>query len=122
MKRLAFLVFALLVAGCASTPSPPPLTGAEIVELAKSGATAPQIIEELKRTHTVLMLRGSDFARLGEAGVPQEVLDYLHQVMIAEIRWRERQIWDPYGPFPGSFGFGFHRGPCMVGPRGVVYC
>ena len=126
MKRLVFLAFLLLAAaGCATTPSPPPLTPAAIVELAKSGATGPQIIEELKRTHTVLMLQGSDFARLAEAGVPKEALDYLHYVMIEEIRWRERQIWDPYGPFPGGsgfgFGFGFHR-PCMRNARGAVIC
>jgi len=126
MKRLAFLAallpfaLALLAAGCATTPSPPPLGEAEIVALAKSGATAPQIIEELKRTHTVLMLRGSDFARLGEEGVPKEVLDYLHEQMIAEIRWRDSALYGPYGPYGSRFGFGW--GPCIVGPRGAVFC
>ncbi|SRR5258706_10769318 len=114
MKRLVFLLIALLIAGCATTPSSPPLGTAEIVALAKSGATAPQIIEELRRTNTVLMLQGSDFARLAEAGVPKEVLDYLHQQMIAEIRWRDSAIYAPYGPYyPGSgfgFGIGFGRG------------
>ena len=38
----------------------------EIVALVKSGASARQIIEELRRTNTVLMLHGSDFARLGQ--------------------------------------------------------
>src|SRR6185295_7561451 len=117
MKRLAFLLFALIIAGCATTPSPPMLSPAEIVELSKSGATAPQIIEELRRTNTVLMLQGSDFARLGEAGVPKEVLDYLYQTMLAEIRWRDSALYAPYGPFysgPGygsgfGFGFGFGR-------------
>ena len=119
MKRLVFLAALitalLLVASCATTPSPPQLGPAEIVALSKSGATAPQIIEELRRTNTVLMLQGSDFARLGEAGVPKEVLDYLYQQMIAEIRWRHSAIYAPYGPYyPGGsgfgFGFGFGRG------------
>lgn len=113
MKRLSFLLIAaLLVAGCATTPSPPPLTPAEIVELSKSGATGPQIIEELRRTNTVLMLQGSDFARLGEAGVPKEVLDYLYQQMLAEIRWRDSALYGPYGPWGGpgiGVGFGFSR-------------
>ena len=114
MKRLSFLLIAaLVVAGCATTPSPPPLTPAEIVELSKSGATGPQIIEELRRTNTVLMLQGSDFARLGEAGVPKEVLDYLYQQMLAEIRWRDSALYGPYGPWgygPGlGVGFGFSR-------------
>lgn len=118
MNRLGFLAAsitaALLIAGCATTPSPPPLGPEEIVALARSGATAPQIIEELQRTHTVLMLQGSDFARLGEQGVPKEVLDYLYQQMIAEIRWRDSALYGPYGPWgpygPGfGFGFGFSR-------------
>src|SRR5215813_3587876 len=120
MKRLGFLLIAsLVVAGCATTPSLPPLTPAQIVELAKSGATGPQIIEELKRTNTVLMLQGSDFARLGEAGVPKEVLDYLYQAMIAEIRWRDSALygpygpWGPWGPYGPGFGFGFRR--CVRG-------
>ena len=117
MKRLVFLATlltaTLLAAGCATTPSPPPLGETEIVTLAKSGATAPQIIEELQRTHTVLMLQGSDFARLGQQGVPKEVLDYLYQQMIAEIRWRDSALYAPYGPFYGGpgvgLGFGFSR-------------
>src|SRR5690349_12128009 len=117
MKRLAFLLVsttaALLIAGCATTPSPPPLGEQEIVALVKSGATPAQVIEELRRTHTVLMLQGSDFARLGREGVPREVLDYLHQQMIAEIRWRDSALYDPYGPFYGGpglgIGFGFGR-------------
>ena len=115
MTRLGFLLIAtLVVAGCATTPSPPPLTPAEIVTLAKSGASGPQIVQELERTHTVLMLQGSDFARLGEQGVPKEALDYLYQQMIAEIRWRDSALyglygpWGPYGPGIGV-GFGFSR-------------
>jgi hypothetical protein len=119
MKRLGFLAAlataALLVAGCATTPSQPPLTGPGIVVLAKSGATAPQIIEELKRTNTVLMLQASDFVRLHEAGVPSDVIDYLQQQMIAEIRWRDWQnqaYW--YGPYwRGYYGWG----PCPPGWR-----
>ena len=110
MSRLAFVLIALLLPACATVQGPPPLTDVQIIELAKSGATAPQIIEELKRTNTVLMLQGSDFARLAQAGVPKEVLDYLHQQMIAEIRWRERAVWGPYGPYGPGFGVGFGWG------------
>ena len=52
-----------------------------------------------------------DFAQ----ATPKEVLDYLYQQMIAEIRWRDSAIYAPYGPYyPGGsgfgFGFGFGRG------------
>jgi hypothetical protein len=121
MKRLVFLLIAL-AAGCATVQGPPPLSGADIVALAKSGATAPQIIEELKRTDTVLILSASDFVRLHEAGVPAEALDYLQQRMITEMRWRDyhdRMFWyGPYyrgiGPCPWPPGF---RGP-YYGPWG----
>ena len=122
MKRLGFLAIALalLIAGCATTPTVPPLGEQEIVALVKSGATPQQVIEELRRTNTVLMLHGSDFARLANEGIPKQVLDYLHDQMIAEIRWRDSALYGPYGPYGGRFGFGW--GPCMVGPRGAVLC
>lgn len=113
MKRLGFLLIALSLGGCATTPSPPPLAPADVVTLAKSGATAPQIVEELKRTNTVLVLQASDFVRMHEAGVPNEVIDYLQQQMIAEIRWRDWQnqmYW--YGPLYRGYGW-----PCRPGWR-----
>ena len=107
--RLGFSFLLLLAAGCASVePRPKPLTGAEIVFLAKNGKSAPQIIEELKRTDTVLPLQASDILALHESGVQKEVLDYLQRAQIEDIRWRDRHsqtYW--YGP-------GFYRGfgPC----------
>jgi hypothetical protein len=112
MKRLAFLLVLALASGCASVERPKPLTGAEIAELARSGANAKHIIAELQRTDTVLMLSASDFVRLHEAGVPPEALDYLQQRMIAEIRLREyhdRVFW--HGPLYRGHGFS----PCPPG-------
>jgi hypothetical protein len=110
---LAFSFLLLLAPGCAMLEGPKPLTGAQVVELAKSGWTAPQIIEELKRTGTVLPLQASDMVALHESGVPNEVLDYLQQAQIEEMRWRERlshSYW--YGP-------GLYRGfdPYPLPPR-----
>jgi len=112
MRTLGFSLILLLVAGCATLDRPAPLSGAEIVALAQQGRTAQQIIEELQRTGTVLPLQASDIVRLHEAGVPEEVLDYLQRAQIDEIRWRDRfsyGYW--YGP-------GFYRGfgPCPFPP------
>ena len=112
MRTLGFWLIPLFVAGCASFDRPQPLTGADIVVLAKSGKTAPEIIEELKRTDTVLPLQASDIVNLHESGVPSEVLDYLQRAQIDEIRWRDRYsqgYW--YGP-------GYYRGfgPCPFPP------
>lgn len=112
MRTLGFWLIALLMAGCASLDGPKPLTGADIVVLAQSGKTAPEIIEELKRTGTVLLLQASDIVNLHDSGVPNEVLDHLQRAQIDEIRWRDRysqSYW--YGP-------GYYRGfgPCPFPP------
>lgn len=107
MRRLAFLVIALAAAGCATVDRPKPLTGAGIVELAKSGASAKQIIAELQRTDTVLPLSASDLIALHESGVPNEVLDYLQQAQISDLRWRDRwsqHYWYGYGPLYRGLG------------------
>src|SRR5476651_2013588 len=102
MRKLAVLLSLLLVAGCASVDRPKPLTGADIVILARSGKTAPEIIEELKRTDTVLPLQASDYVRLHDGGVPDEVLNYLQLAQIDDIRWREQMYW--YGPMYRGMG------------------
>ena len=112
MRTLGFWLILVALAGCASFDRPKPLTGADVVLLAKSGKTAPEIIEELKRSDTVLPLQASDIVSLHEAGVPSEVLDYLQRAQIDEIRWRDRYTqgyW--YGP-------GYYRGfgPCPFPP------
>jgi len=102
MRTLAISAL-LLLAGCATLDAPAPLSGAEIVELARAGKTAPEIIAELQRTDTVLALAASDIVSLHEAGVPDEVLDYLQRVQIDALLWRERynNTWYGYG---GAFG------------------
>jgi ABC-type Fe3+-hydroxamate transport system substrate-binding protein len=109
------LAMLLALAGCASLePGPPPLSAADVIALAKEGKSPQQIIDELKRTATVLPLQASDIIALHEAGVPSPVLDYLQLAQIDEIRWRDRYsyyYW--YGP-------GYYRfGPCPWGFRGT---
>lgn len=113
MRTLGFSLPLLLalVAGCATVePAPKPLTGADIVFLAKSGKTAPQIIAELRRSDTMLFLRAAEIIGLHESGVPTEVLDYLQRAQIEEIIRREREQFMFWGPMHGGFG-GFPRGP-----------
>jgi hypothetical protein len=112
MRKLAFLLSIALLSACASFDAPKPLTGADIVGLAQSGMPPQQIIDELKRTNTVLPLQASDILSLHESGVSKEVLDYLQRAQIDEIRWRDRYsqgYW--YGP-------GYYRGfgPCPFPP------
>lgn len=116
MRTLGFsLILAALLAsaGCA-TVSVPPLSAADVIAMAKQGKSGEEIIAELKRTDTVLALRASDFVALHEAGVPDQVLDYLQLVLIEDIRWRERSLYGWYGPYYYGRGWGPWYGP----PRG----
>ena len=108
MRKLAVLLCALLAASCATLePRPNPLTADDVIARAKNGVSAKEIIDELRRTDTVIPLSTAEIVRLHEAGVPDEVLDYLQYAQIQEIRWRDRFSGYWYGP-------GFYRGfgPC----------
>jgi hypothetical protein len=117
MTRLGFLLICALLGGCATVDRPKPLTGAEIVALSKEGRGAEEIIAELKRTDTVLALRASDYVALHDAGVPDEVLNYLQLAQIEDIRWRERSLY--YGP---GWGHYYGWGPCFGPYRGRWGC
>lgn len=102
MRTLAALTLAALVlAGCATAePRPQPLTPQQIVFLAREGKSAQEIIRELERSRTVLLLSASEIVELHEAGVPREVLDHLQRVQIEEIGWRSRFLYEPFYPCP----------------------
>jgi hypothetical protein len=105
MWKQAALLPLLVVAACASVERLPPLSGADIVMLARNGKSAPEIIDEIRRTDTVLPLQASDYVRLHDEGVPDQVLDYLQLVQIDDIRWRDRYsqlYW--YGPMYRGMG------------------
>lgn len=107
MKALRLCMLLALLGGCATIERPRPLTSDEMIALSKSGLDSPRIIEELKRTETVLPLTASDIVRLHEAGVPDAVLDHLQRAQIDEIRWRDRHsnlYWYGYGPLYRGFG------------------
>lgn len=99
----ALLLVSLVLAGCATAePRPQPLTPPEIVFRVREGRSAQEIIQELERTRTVLLLSASEIVQLHEAGVPPEVLDHLQRVQIEEIGWRSRfsHLYEPFYPCP----------------------
>jgi len=94
---------AILIAGCASTPTTKaPVTIEQVIEMSRNGADAPSIIAKMQQTGTVYRLPGSSVAMLKGEGVPAPVVDYMLQT-----RWRaEREqadecfkwIWCIVGP------------------------
>jgi hypothetical protein len=125
MRTLGFCLLLLAFAGCATLEKHPhPLTADDLVARAKSGASAKAMIDEIFRTDTLIALNAAETVRLHEAGVPDEVLDYLQKRQIDELRLRDRFFGDPwYGPgFHRGFGFGPCPFPHRRGFRGGPWC
>jgi hypothetical protein len=80
------LVTLLSLCACARWYTPRnPMPIAEVVELSKSNASSPQIIQRIRDSGTTYALRGSDFAKLKSEGVADPVLDYLQQSFVDNI-------------------------------------
>jgi hypothetical protein len=80
------LVLLSLLWGCAALWTPrQPLPIAEVVQLSKSGTPPAQIIQRIRNSGTAYALRGSDFAKLKAAGVPDPVLDHLQQSFVDDL-------------------------------------
>jgi len=84
---VAAVLFVLLAsAGLAAAERPhQPLPIGELVSLSNSAATSEEVIQRVKGAATTYALRGSDFAKLKAAGVPDAVLDYLQQSLIDHL-------------------------------------
>jgi hypothetical protein len=76
------LTCALALSACA-TPQPVPID--RVIESARSGESANRTIETLKSSKTTYALRGSDFGKLHDAGVPDGVLDHVQQQFIDDV-------------------------------------
>ena len=85
VARLAAALLVLLP-GFASFADGPrqPLPIAEVVRLSES-APPERVIQRIAASGTTYALRGSDFANLKAAGVPDPVLDYLQQSFVDHV-------------------------------------
>ena len=106
MKHVIALLFVVALAGCATTPRPPPPTTADIVQMAREGRPADAIIPRIEESRAVYQLSATQLAQLREQGVPDKVIDYLQQTYIDAIRFsewmraRDAYFYYPYSPFP----------------------
>ena len=81
---LSVAAFALLLGAC-SVMTPRPATPiSEVVSLSKGGQPG-QVINRIGSSKTTYALRGSDFGKLADAGVPPKVLDYLQQTFLNDV-------------------------------------
>ena len=76
----------IILAGCASLTPRPVTPISTITEAAASGASSESIITGIRTAKTTYALRGSDFAKLAERGVPGPVLDELQQRFFGDVQ------------------------------------
>ena len=82
--RFSIAACALLFGAC-SVMTPRPATPiSEIVTLSKGGQPD-RVIDRIATAKTTYALRGSDFGKLAEAGVPPKVLDALQQYFVNDV-------------------------------------
>jgi outer membrane murein-binding lipoprotein Lpp len=111
MKRFVVLVaavFALLLAGCATTPALPPLSIDDVVQLSKANTPPDEIVRKMKETRTVYLVSASEMIKLSKEGVSEKVLDYMQATSIEAARNDERyRNYGPWYPYPyGPYRWG----------------
>jgi hypothetical protein len=75
---------ALLLGAC-SVMTPRPATPISEVVILSKGGQPEQVINRIGSSKTTYALRGSDFGKLADAGVPPKVLDYLQQTLVNDV-------------------------------------
>ncbi|MBI3526739.1 MAG: hypothetical protein HY067_02105 [Betaproteobacteria bacterium] len=81
---LSVAIFALLLGACSVITPRQATPISEVVNLSKNGQPE-QVINRIGSSKTTYALRGSDFGKLAEAGVPPKVLDYLQQAFLNDV-------------------------------------
>ena len=94
---------ALLLTGCATLPSAPPLTIDQLVERAVKGESTISLLASLRASNVEFRLNGSDFATLKARGLPEPVLDELMKREIESAREEERRRTALWG-WPSGYG------------------
>ena len=81
--RFSLAACALLLGACSVMTPRPVMPIADVVALSKGNAE--QAISRSSASKTTYALRGSDFSKLADAGVPPKVLDYLQQAFVNDV-------------------------------------
>ena len=112
---IANVFLCLGLAGCAGLERRPPPSIDQIVEMAKAGKPAEEMVRELQETRAVYPLTASQIVKLHEQGVPDAVLDYMQNAYAESIRWNARMQYE--GTYWWHDCFYCYRRPVIVVPR-----
>jgi len=106
---LTLAVVLLLPAGCATTGNNKfkTVTVDEIVHMSKEKVPTDQIIRKIAESGTVYRLSASQLADLRQAGVSNEVINYMQQSYLDAVRREQRREDMRYwSPGPGGYWYG----------------
>jgi hypothetical protein len=104
---LAAIAIGVALGGCATAPSdwaPKMYSASEIVDISK-GASPASVIQKLRDGRAAYAFTASEFVDLSKQGVANEVLDYLQQTQLAQLRREEQfyaQSWVNHGYWMGG--------------------
>lgn len=86
LASASMIIAGIVMAGCASVTPRAVTPISTVVEAAASGASSETIIAQIRSSKTTYALRGSDFAKLDQRGVPGPVLDELQQRFFGDVQ------------------------------------
>lgn len=102
----------LALVGCASISPPVPVSVVDVIRLSQAGTPSEEIIRRMRHADMVYRLKASQFARLHQQGVADNVLDYMQTTYLNAVR-RDQYMenWNrgwagPDGYFYGGCFFG----------------
>lgn len=99
---------AMLLKGCVVYT--PAITSAvpvsDIVQMSKDGVSSKNIIKDLRKSHSVYVLKADQLAKLRDEGVQDSVINYMENTHIKAIR-QDQRMQDSYYGGPGMYGYGY---------------
>ncbi len=107
---LALAAGLLLLTGCATTGTTnqfQTVTVDQIVQMSKSGVSPDDIIKQIAESGTIYRLNASQLADLRQAGVSDQVINYMQQTYLDAVRREQRREDMRYwAPGPGGYWYG----------------
>ena len=98
------LSFALAACTTVSVAPPAVIAPTAVVAMSKQGTPPADIVQRLKASGTVYTLSASSLVELHRQGVPPEVLDYMQQTYLEDVRRQENlRRWPSADPFCSPF-------------------
>jgi hypothetical protein len=113
---LALAAVLLLPAGCATTGAAGPfktVTVDQIVQMSKAGTPSDDIIKQIAESGTIYRLNASQLADLRQAGVSDQVINYMQQTYLDAVRRDQARqdmrywAWGPGGYWYGGVPYGW---------------